>query len=267
MSAQQHPGCERREGPIGPRPAGLPCLLFLALFTQTGFAPGKEPLQVYYNERPPYLVPHADGSVSGLTADPAAYALRRAGIAFTWVAMPSSRQLLKLQENHARLAAVGWFKNPERESFAKFSEPLYQDRQIVALARQDNAQVSQARTLEDLLRNQELTLLKKSGYSYGKQLDEGIARWAPSSIQVTVENISMIQMIHARRADYLFIAPEEAESAIRWAGVPAAEVQTKAFPDMPPGEKRYLLFSGLVDEETIRRINKYISEYRAARKQ
>ena len=35
---------------------------------------------------------------------------------------------------------------------------------------------------------------------------------------------------------------------------------------MPRGEKRHLMFSMLVDDETIRLIDKYIDEYRAARK-
>lgn len=221
---------------------------------------------MFYNERPPYLVPGADRQVTGLTADPTAYALRKAGVAFVWVAMPSPRQLLKLQENHARLAAVGWFKNVEREKFAKFSEPIYEDRQIAVLARRDNRKVAGARSVDELLAIQGLSLLRKLGYSYGRDLDERIAKAAPATVQVTVENLSMIQMIHARRADCMFIAPEEAGSAILLAGIPASEFQVRTFPDMPPGEKRYIIFSAQVDDETIRRINRYLAEYRASRK-
>jgi len=249
---------------LGPFRSGCAC--FALLLAAARALAAEEPLQVFYNERPPYMVQDAEGRVTGLTADPTAYALKKAGVVHTWVAMPSARQLLKIQENRARLAAIGWYKNAEREKFAKFSEPIYQDRQIAVLARLDNRRVAEARSVEELLSIPGLTLLRKYGYSYGRELDERIARRSPATVQVTVENLNMIQMLHARRADWMFIAPEEASSAIRLAGVPASEVQTRTFPDMPPGEKRYLLFSAQVDDETIRRINRYLSEYRTTRK-
>lgn len=256
-----------RPAPAGPaRSTGLAavCLGFLLLSGWT--LPAEEPLQVFYNERPPYQVTSVTGTVSGLTADPVAYALQKAGIAFTWVPMPPARQLLKLQENHGRAAAVGWFRNPEREAFAKFSEPIYQDRQIAVLARMDNPRVARARSTGELLSDRDLTLLVKLGYSYGKELDARIARQGTRTVPVTVENLSMVQMIHARRADCMFIAPEEADSAIRLAGITAADLRLRTFPDMPQGEKRYLLFSLQMEDDSIHRINRYLAEFRASRK-
>jgi uncharacterized protein (TIGR02285 family) len=229
-------------------------------------ASAEEPLLVFYNERPPYLVPGAGGVVTGLTADPTAYALQKARIPFKWVAMPSARQIYLLQENHARLGAVGWFKNSEREKFAKFSTVLYQDKQTVVLARSDNRKIAAIKSVEELLSDRSLKLLRKFGYSYGQDLDAQIVRRAPVSLQVTVENVNMIQMIQVRRADYMFIAPEEAGRAIALAGLRVADFQTRTLPDMPHGEKRYLLFSRLVDDDTIKLINKYIDEYGLARK-
>jgi hypothetical protein len=73
----------------------------------------------------------------------------------------------------------------------------------------------------------------------------------------------MIQMLQAQRADYMFIAPEEAGSAITQAGLQASTFQVFSFPDMPQGEKRYMLFSRLVDDDTLRRVDKAIDEYLA----
>jgi polar amino acid transport system substrate-binding protein len=241
-------------------------IAFACLVLPLCLAFAEEPLPVFYNERPPYLVSGTGGEVTGLTADPTAYALRKARIPFKWVAMPSARQIYLLQENQAKLSAVGWFKNPEREKFAKFSTALYQDKQTVVLARSDNRKIAAIRSVEELLSDRSLKLLRKFGYSYGQDLDERIIRLAPVSLQVTVENVNMIQMIQVRRADYMFIAPEEAGRAIALAGLRSADFHTRTLPDMPHGEKRYLLFSQLVDDDTIRLVNKYIDEYVLARK-
>lgn len=236
----------------------LPALLALG----TAGARDAEPLKVLYNERPPYMVAK-DGEVTGLTADAAAYALRKAGIPFQWVEIPSARQLFMLQENQERLAALGWYRNPERERFAKFSTPLYQDRQIAVLARKDNTKVAAVDSVAHLLGDRQLTLLAKAGYSYGRFLDEQIAAFQPQVMRVTVENLSMIRMVGARRADYMFIAPEEADATLPHSGVPPSAFRLITLPDMPAGEKRHLMFSLRVDDETIRRINHYLDEYHA----
>jgi ABC-type amino acid transport substrate-binding protein len=239
--------------------------IFAALAICGGPSRGEEPLKILYNERPPYMVAHGK-EVKGLTADAAVYAFNKAGIPYQWVEIPSSRQLFMLQENKEKLAALGWFRNPERERFAKVSSHLYMDRQIAVLARTDNAKVAGARSVTGLLGNSDLTLLAKSGYSYGRFLDEQIAKLEPRIMRVTVENLSMIRMIGARRADYMFIAPEEAGATIEHSGVPPKDLRLITFPDMPPGEFRYLLFSQRVDDETIRRINRYLDEYHSLQK-
>lgn len=244
--------------------AGRSLLLALVLLSGPAFA--EEPLTILYHARPPHQVPGPDSSVTGLMADPVTYALRKAGIPFKWVAMPPARQLLKIQENHARLAATGWFKNPEREAYAKFSHSIYQDRQIAVLARADHPRISTLRTASELIGDTGLLLLRKLGYSYGQALDARINRSRQSTMTATVENLSMVRMIHARRADYMFISPEEAESAISIAGFPLSDFQVRTFPDMPPGEKRYLIFSRQVDDETIKLIDRYLDEFHAARK-
>lgn len=239
--------------------------LFAALAMVGGAIHGEEPLKILYNERPPYMVARGR-EVTGLTADAAVYALRKAGVPYQWVEIPSARQLFMLQENKERLAALGWYRNPERERFAKFSSHLYTDRQIAVLARMDNTKVAAADSVADLLGNRDITLLAKSGYSYGRFLDEQIAKLEPRITRVTVENLSMIRMIGARRADYMFIAPEEAEATLDQSGVPPRDLRLITFPDMPPGEFRYLMFSLKVDDETIRRINRHLDDYHLLRK-
>ncbi len=241
----------------------LTLLAFLA--AGVGAVHGEEPLKILYNERQPYMAARGQ-EVTGLTADAAVYALRKAGVPYQWVEIPSARQLFMLQENKEPLAALGWYRNPERERFAKFSNHLYRDRQIAVLARVDNAKVAAAASVADLLGDRRITLLAKAGYSYGRFLDEWIAKLEPKVMRVTVENLSMIRMIGARRADYMFIAPEEAEATLAQSGVPPRDLRLITLPDMPPGEYRYLMFSQRVDDETIRRISHYLDEYHLLQK-
>ncbi len=239
----------------------IKAFLVLMLSGFVGAVHAQEPIQALYNPRPPYLVPDSNGGVSGLTGSVAGYAMAAAKVHFKWVEVPSERQVMMLKVNAARIAAVGWFKNSDREKFAKFSIPIYQDKGTVVLSRRDNARVAAAKTVDDLFQDKSLILLAKQGYSYGGFLDGKIAQKNPTSSSVVGENLKMINMIHGNHGDYMFIAPEEASGAIKAAGFPDEDFQLLRLADMPPGEKRYILYSKSVDDATIALIDKHIKEY------
>ena len=113
-------------------------------------------------------------------------------------------------------------------------------------------------TLESLLKNEDLRLLVKSGYSYGKVIDDLIVRFNPKRIDVTVENVNMMRMLNFNRADYFFTSEEEAEGMIKSAGFPSNDYKFIHFSNMPPGNKRYLLCSMQVDQKTIEKLNIWI---------
>ena len=73
----------------------------------------------------------------------------------------------------------------------------------------------------------------------------------------------MMRMLMAGRADYMFASPEEAEAAILLSDLPANALSILELPGLPPGEKRYLMFSLKVDDETIQRLNRGIEDYQA----
>ena len=214
---------------------------------------GAPSVTLYYNERPPYLVTAAGGGVSGLTATPAANAFRSAGIAFGWSKLPTNRQMAVLKENRAAECAVGWFRNAERESFARYTKAIYRDRPTVALASVSFAPKS-AR-LNDLLHAGGVTVLVKDGFSYGPYIDGLLGRSKPSQITTTAENSQMVQMVAAQRADFMFVSEEEAAYLAEQAGADAGRLKVIRFEDVPPGEKRYILCSRQVPEETIRKLN------------
>jgi hypothetical protein len=106
-------------------------------------------ITLHYNERPPYLVTTERG-VGGLTGDPATIAFERSNIPFQWNQTPSKRQIYLLQQNRGRDCLVGWFKNMEREEFAKFTLPIYRDKPQIALARANNQEIRTISTVGDI---------------------------------------------------------------------------------------------------------------------
>lgn len=222
--------------------------------------PTDEVITVHYHERVPYYVTGPYG-VYGLCADPLKKAFKEANIPFRWQKTPAKRQLDILKENRGRECILGWFKSPQREKFARYTLYIYKDKPATALARADNDEITSGKSLEENLSNPHLVLLRKSGYSYGRFVDEKIAGLNPKQEVTTAENIGMLKMIHSKRADYFFIAEEEAEELIVSSGLPVTDFKQVKFSNMPEGNNRYILFSRKVEDEVIKKINKAIRKY------
>lgn len=216
-------------------------------------------ITLHYHERPPYYVTGPLG-VYGLCADPAKRAFKNADIQFQWEKTPARRQLDILKGNNSKDCLLGWFRNPEREQFAKFSIPIYQDKPSIALALADNPRLHFNDSLEVIFRNPELVLLRKNGYSYGEFIDARINELNPRQLMTTAENIGMLKMIHSGRADYFFISEEEAMELISSSGLLQTDFALLRFANIPKGNNRYLLFSQRVEDRVIERINKALEE-------
>lgn len=218
----------------------------------------QERISLLYNERPPYQISHADGSVSGLTATPVMEAFRNAGIAFSWEKIPTNRQLSMIKENLVPVCGIGWFKNPDRLSFAKFTKAIYRDKPTIVIANASFV-ATEGMRLADLLAISQVQLLVKDKYSYGPYIDELLLRLKPVLVPTTAENLGMIKMIKAGRADIMLASEEEADYFVTQAGYTLAEFKLMKFSDLPAGEKRYLMCSKNVADALIERLNKAIS--------
>ena len=213
---------------------------------------------LYYHERNPYYVTTGN-QATGLFADRAAEAFEKAGIGYQWRETPAKRQLDQIRWNICRACAVGWFKTAERETFARFTRPIYQDRPMVAITRADNERLMSGRSLDTALAGRTLILLRKDGYSYGAYLDEKIKKHNPRQVITSAGNLSMLKMIQAHRADYFFITEEEARAVLTYSGLPAYEFKYIRFTDMPVGNKRYIMCSNRVESEIMDRLNRAIA--------
>ncbi len=222
-------------------------------------AAGEDVITVHYHERKPFNISSVDG-VYGLCADPLRLAFEKAGVRYRWRQTPSKRQMEILKQNRGRDCFLGWFKNPAREKIAKYSLPIYQDKPAVALARSNNPDVRTGVSLKMVLSNPSLVLLKKDGYSYGKMVDALIEETRPNQVITTADNVGMLHMIRARRADYFFISKEEADELIIASGFPDTDFKYVRFSGMPMGEKRYILFSKMIEDDVVARVNEAIRE-------
>ena len=216
---------------------------------------------VHYHERHPYYISQGKG-VGGIMGDRINFVFEQAGIPLAWQKTPAKRQLDIIKTNRGREAAAGWFKTPERQIFAKFSQPIYQDRPTIALVRADQKLIQSGGPLAEALANPRLRLLRKDGYSYGDFIDGLIDRFQPNQTITLADNVSMLKMIHTRRVDYFFIALEEADDLLTRAGLPAPDFKKITFTDMPEGNRRYVIFTRQVEDSTIERLNRIIRYYR-----
>ncbi len=218
---------------------------------------GENLILLYYYDRAPYSMTDTQGEVSGLTATPAANAFNQAGIPFQWKKMPFKRQLVTIKHNNKRACGIGWFKNTERESFVRFTDPIYQDKPAVTISKKGNDALKKHRDLKSLFEDKQIKLLVKDGFSYGAYIDELISNYDPAIVSVvTSTNVQMLQMILSGRADYFFISEEEAEHIIVSAGYEMSQFQLQHFDDMPAGNHRYIACSRQVSPETVDLLNR-----------
>lgn len=224
-------------------------------------AQAQTPIQVYYAERIPYAISDQKGGIEGLTASPVARAFQTANIPFEWKKMPFKRQLITIKANKKKACGIGWFKNPERKEFARFSDAIYQDRPTIIIARKGNIAFDGHHTIKDLFKDNSIKLLVKDGFSYGKYLDELIEKEQPSKILVVgSSNLEMLQIILSGRADYFFAAEEEAEQMITSAGLSTSQFDLLSLNDMPAGNARYLACSKQVPTKIIEQFNQALRE-------
>jgi len=215
------------------------------------------PIELAITSRPPYYKFEA-GAVTGIIATPVAQVFKAAGVEFRWVNVASNRQLKVVKDNQKQVCAVGWFKNPKREKFAKFTEFVYQNKPLIAMVRADNRAVTAHSTLREVMKDRSLRMGRKLGYSYGATVDGLVDELAPTGITTSQGNLGMTRMLIGGRFDYFISSPEEGEYLIDSIGAMGQDVVMVRFEDLPPGNKRYVLCSHSVNDETIEKLNAVI---------
>lgn len=217
-----------------------------------------EPLSLHYHLRPPYS--HVvDGAVLGLVTAPVERAFHQARVPFKWVETPVARQFMLVRANLGRDCLAGRFKNPERETWARFSKPVYRDQPQGLLVRADNSKLAAFTSMQAAVTAPEVAMLVKLGNSYGLTLDGWLAQRATPPRASTDENLGLARQIEKRMADAFIVAPEEAQ-ALMAAAVNPADFKFLKFPDAPLREPRHIMCSLRVPQEVIDKLNAAIGD-------
>jgi len=217
-------------------------------------------LLMVYRDKPPYSYLE-NGVAKGFLLERTRRVLSRAGLEAEFREMPPKRIFLEIQKNGQAICSFGWYKLAEREAYARFSEPLHQDRpQAVLVGPRSVETVRRHTTLKGLMSDSALTLASAAGVSYGSELDAMISAF-PGKIDSTLQSpLQVARKIASQRADFMFVDQEDfdylKESNADFGGSGLVRIE---YPDMPPGLKRYILCSQQVGGETMRRINTAIA--------
>jgi polar amino acid transport system substrate-binding protein len=231
-------------------------LAFVAIASE---ASAEDDLIIYFHQRPPYSAKQADGSVKGITADIVTQAMSVAGIPYRWEELPSARQMEVLKRDEGKACGLGWFKRPEREVFAKFSAAIYHDLPTIVVARAQDQRFAGTPSIDALFADKTLTLLTKTGYSYGGELDQKIAAQQPTARADASDNRIMLGMVGRERVDYMIMAEEEAKDLLSQSDFADAGLAIYHLANPPAGEYRYLMCSKSVPDDLIARINQAIT--------
>jgi uncharacterized protein (TIGR02285 family) len=234
-------------------------LAALVLIAATGEAWAEDELLIYYHQRAPYSARQADGSVKGITADIVTQAMSVAGIPYRWEELPSARQMEVLKRDQGPACGLGWFKRPEREVFAKFSAAIYRDLPTIVVARANDRRFAGMPSLDALFADKALTLLTKTGYSYGAEIDRKIADQKPTARADASDNQIMLGMVSRARVDYMIMAEEEAKDLLSKTAFADSGLAIHHLANPPAGEYRYLMCSKSVPDDLIARINQAIA--------
>ena len=236
--------------------------LFIFTLVLAGAALAAQDLQVYYFPRPPLYTKNADGSVGGFMSEIAKLVLAEAKVPYKWVEMPSARVEPSLK-NKDFATGLGWFKNPSREEWANFSEPLYQELPLVAVVVKAKAAALGSDATIDKLLGSGLTLGTIQGFSYGAFADQAIARLKPKTEAIVGEQTTLVQMVAKGRADLLLLGLEEAGYLLENDKSSAGALQIVKISDAPAGNSRYFMFSKAVDKSILDRVNAALAKIKA----
>ncbi|MCE4554832.1 substrate-binding periplasmic protein [Roseateles cellulosilyticus] len=233
-------------------------LLTSILLLCAGAALAQGPLTIEYRDKPPYSYTEA-GKPAGFLMERTARVLTRAGLDVRYAEVPVRRTLQNLQADREPLCSPGFYKNAERQAFARFSLPIHRDRPQVVLAHRSVApQIRRLRRLAQLFADASLQPGVLEGVSYGVQLDQYLAAAARPPLRAQHTPLQLARMVAMRRADYMFIDEEDygwLRKEQDFAELPVVRIE---FTDMPRGELRYLVCSRQVLPQTMERINQAI---------
>lgn len=242
------------------KPAAI-VLLVLSAATSAWAAP----ITVAWRDKAPYHYLE-NGVARGFLLERAQRIFEAAGVPARFVEEPVKRIWANFAGGATSYCSIGWYKLPEREAVAQFSEPFHTDPPHTILAAPGALHKVRAhRTLASLLADRSLILGVVDGVSYGPELD-GMIRNAGNQVdRKTVTPALMTRSVAANRVSFMFIDRDDYDY-LRGRDDNMRGAAQVDFPDMPPGVKRYIVCSKDVPRETMAALNRAIERGRGEKR-
>ncbi|WP_320176047.1 transporter substrate-binding domain-containing protein [Maridesulfovibrio sp.] len=229
----------------------------LALSNKTIYA---DQITIGYIELPPYYYTNDQQKPDGILLYLTKKIMRRAGCNCEYISMPSKRILHTLKKG-GPFASIGWFKTPEREEYAKFSLPIYENKPILVLLRkEDREQFSKYNTLEELLKQSKYKTGLIAGHSMGGYIDYLLTKHPQAFHALSGTTQQLVRMLYDKRIDFCLLAPVEIAKIIKQSPYKENDFYFMSMADIIKGNTRHLIFSKDVSNDTISKINAAITE-------
>ncbi|WP_166454624.1 substrate-binding periplasmic protein [Duganella rivi] len=215
-------------------------------------------LTVAWRDKPPYH--YLDNGVpTGFLLTRARAIFDSAGLNARFVSEPQKRIWANFKHGATNYCSISWYRLPEREAVAQFSQPFHEDLpHTILIAPRAAARVKAHTSLNSLLADPALTLGVVEGVSYGPVLDAKIKTSSNTVMSRTVETTQMMRMLTVGRASYIFVDREDWEY-FQQKEKPGQSILHYDMPDMPPGLKRHIVCSRDVPQATMNKLNQAIA--------
>jgi polar amino acid transport system substrate-binding protein len=218
------------------------------------------PLALLVFDRPPYYRLHDGHPAGGFLLDLARAVLDRAAIAYVVREMPPSRILATFEQHNVQACTVGWFKTSERETFARFSAPIYRNKPLVVALGVTSDACPPRPTLAQFVREKRRWGLRL-GFSYGPAADAVFADLPEERVHRFPDAAHLLPLLAKGRVDAALIEPEEFSWLMSSNPEYAGSVRSCALADAPPGNERYIMCDASVPPEMLARIDAALGEY------
>ncbi len=236
--------------------SALSALLALVMLTARPARAGEaEPLTLGFVVRPG-LAEVMDGVPKGTYLPMAASVAREAGLHVVWESLPQPRLIEQVRTNQPDYCAVGVYRTPERNAFAKFTRPFFQDKPLVVVAlKSREADIRKHASFAALTADANLKIGLLDGFSYGPKLDGVLAKMNGNVDRISGTSMQNLSKLVMGRFDYTVGIADETPRGIDGNTVAAKDLAVIEFPDMAPGAARHFMCSVAVDDAIIRRLD------------
>jgi uncharacterized protein (TIGR02285 family) len=223
---------------------------------------GEDPLVLFVFDRPPYYQLQNGKPADGFLLDMAQDILNQAGIPFEVREMPPSRVLATFEAREIRACALGWIRTPDRESFARFSQPIYTNKPLgVVVGREKSQSLGPSPLLEDLFAA-DLAWGLRQDFSHGRMLDEAFRAHPKLRLGLFSDLRTILRLIAKGRLDATLLSSEELSTHLAAEPALAAALRLLPIADGPPGFTRHLMCDHSVNPALLARIDAAIEAYR-----